>query len=152
MLKRTHRILIVDDEPGNLRLLQRVLERDHHPVAVASGQEALRVLRSDDISILITDQMMPEMNGTDLIRQARAVKPELVCMLMSSVNDTGAFIDALTKSGAVKIINKPWSAKNLLEIVAESLEKYESLMESRESISRLKQATESLDKIVRNRE
>jgi DNA-binding NtrC family response regulator len=150
MTKRAHKILIVDDEPVNRKLLEKLLAQKHHPVTASSGQEAVEILRREEISLLITDQQMPGMKGTELISLARAINPDMVCMLMSGVNDTGVFIDALTKSGAVRVINKPWKAQPLLDDIEASLDRYESFMESKQSIDRLRHATESMDKTIKS--
>lgn len=150
MTKRAHRVLIVDDEPVNRKLLEKLLQQSHQPITASSGQEAIEILRSEEVSLLITDQQMPGMNGTELISLARSINPAIVCMLMSGVNDTSVFIDALTKSGAVRVINKPWKAQALLQDIEASLDRYENFMESKHSIDRLRQATESMDKAIKN--
>ncbi len=149
MLKYTHKILIVDDEPVNRKLLEQLLERDYEPITASSGQEALEILRREDISLLITDQQMPGMRGNELISLCRAANRDIVCMLMSSVNDAQVFIDALTKSGAVRIINKPWKAKEILHNIESALVRYESFRECKHSVNRLKQETENISKIMR---
>ncbi len=150
MTKRVHKILIVDDEPVNRKLLENLLGQSHEPITASSGQEAADILRREEVSLLITDQQMPGMKGTELISLARSINPDIVCMLMSGVKDTSVFIDALTKSGAVRVINKPWKAQVLLQDIESSLDRYENFLESKQSINRLRQATESMDKVIRN--
>ncbi len=150
MPKRTHKILIVDDEPVNRKLLEKLLVQSHQPITASSGQEAVEIIRREEVSLLITDQQMPGMKGTELISLARSINPEIVCMLMSGVNDTSVFIDALTKSGAVRIINKPWKAQALLQDIEASLDRYENFLESKNSIDRLRRATDSMDKMIKN--
>jgi DNA-binding NtrC family response regulator len=150
MTKKAHKILIVDDEAVNRKLLEKLLAQSHHPVTASSGQEAIKILEREEVSLLITDQQMPGMKGTELISLARAINPRMVCMLMSSINDTSVFIDALTKSGAVRVINKPWKAQSLLQDIEASLDRYENFQESKQSIDRLKQATENMDRTIRS--
>ncbi|HEY7543453.1 MAG TPA: response regulator [Blastocatellia bacterium] len=150
MTKRAHKILIVDDEPVNRKLLEKLLAQNHNPISASSGQEAVEILSREDVSLLITDQQMPGMKGTELISLAREINPDMVCMLMSGVTDTGVFIDALTKSGAVRVINKPWKARALLQDIEAALDRYESFLESKQSIDRLKHATESMDRTIKS--
>ncbi|HNM51076.1 MAG TPA: response regulator, partial [Candidatus Obscuribacter sp.] len=58
---RRHKILVVDDEVPNLRLLRRVLSEEHDIFEAASGQEGVNLLEKEEISLIITDQRMPSM-------------------------------------------------------------------------------------------
>src|SRR5260370_12226416 len=149
MLNESHRILIVDDEPVNLMMLEKVLLRKFEVVTAKSGQEALRILNRETVSLLITDQRMPGMTGTELLRKSRSVNPDMVCMLITAESDSGTFLDAIMKSGAVRVIKKPWDPDKLLKTVESSLEKYESLCETKRAINQLKKVNEQLDKAVR---
>jgi CheY-like chemotaxis protein len=150
MAKRGHKILIVDDEPVNRKLLEKLLAPIHQPITASSGQEALKIIKHEDISLLITDQQMPGMNGNELIIQARAINLNLVCMLMSGVNDPAVFFNALKKSGAVRIINKPWKAQALLLDIEVALDRYENFMASKQSIDRLNQVIGNLGKTIKS--
>ena len=61
----TYKILIVDDEPANLRSLERLFRTEYDVLTAGSGPEALDLLRQHDVALLITDQRMPEMTGVD---------------------------------------------------------------------------------------
>ena len=149
MLSQSHTILIVDDEPVNLMMLERVLKQKFEVISAKSGQEAVRILSRQPVSLLITDQRMPGMTGTELLRKSRAVNPDMICMLLTAETDSGTFIDAVVKSGAIRVINKPWNPDRLMEAVEASLEKYESRCETKEAINQLKKVNQQLDKTVR---
>ena len=119
MLKHTHTILVVDDESTSLLMLEKVLRTSYTVITARSGAEALDVLKREEISLLITDQRMPGMTGTELLRESQSLRPGMVSMLLTSNNDTETFIDAITKAGALRVINKPWDAANLLSICRE---------------------------------
>ena len=72
----------------------------------------------------------------------------MVSMLLTSNKDSETFIDAIMKSGAIRVINKPWEAANLLSLVGTSLKIYENFRDRRGSIERLKETSQNLDKIV----
>ena len=150
MLKRLHKILIVDDDPITRRMLEKLMMEEYTAITAAAGQEALDILKREEVSLLITDQQMPGMKGTELIQLSREAKPDLVCMLVTGVNDTSVFIDAITKSGVVRIINKPWNAEKLLQDVRSCLAQYESRLNRKMSINRLREAAENLDKVVKS--
>ena len=78
------RILVVDDDETSRRALTRLLASEGHVAhACASAAEALAQLPGAHYTVLLTDLVMPEMNGLDLVRAARAIQPELRCLIMS---------------------------------------------------------------------
>src|SRR6185369_9049985 len=98
--KNRHTILAVDDEPINLRMLERLL-RDHYRVITASsGEEALEKLKQEEVSLILTDQRMPTMLGTDFLRFTRQTHPDVVRMVVTATNDMETFIDAIKNAGA----------------------------------------------------
>jgi DNA-binding NtrC family response regulator len=149
MLKQTHTILAVDDEPANLRLLQRLLRRDFKVITATGGEAALAIIKQVKISLIITDQRMPGMTGTELLRKGRAINPDMICMVVTANSDTDTFVDAIKNSGAIRVISKPWDPDALLQQINTALEKYELLADNKQAISRLKLTTEGLDRIVR---
>ena len=148
MLKQSHRILVVDDEPTNLLMLEKLLKADYTVCTAASGEQAVEWLKREEFSLLITDQRMPGMKGTELLRHSQLLRPMMVSMLLTSNKDSQTFIDAVVNSGAVRVVTKPWEAQDLLSVVETSLKMYESNLERQGAMERLKQINESLDKIV----
>jgi DNA-binding NtrC family response regulator len=149
MAKRLHKILIVDDDPITRRMLEKLLMKDYVPITASNGKEALDIVKREEISLLLTDQQMPGMNGTELIQLSRDARSDIVCILLTGVNDVSVFIDAIAKSGVLRIVNKPWNAEDLLKVVRSSIAKYESLLDTKTSINRLKAAIGNLDRIVK---
>lgn|SRR5436853_3358247 len=149
MLKHIHSILIVDDDRNTIKLLEKVLQRKYRTLSALSGEEALRILARENISLLITDHCMPGMTGTELIRQSRTLNPSLICMLMTGKTDVDVFIDALTKSRALRVINKPWDPIKIMQDIHTALEKHEANVMNKESMTKLREATESLNRLAR---
>jgi len=78
------RILVVDDDETSRRALTRLLGSEGHVAhACESAAEALVALREGQYAVLLTDLVMPDMNGLELVRAARAIHPALRCMIMS---------------------------------------------------------------------
>ena len=74
-----YRLLLVDDEPNVLNALKRVFRQENYAVTTASGgQEALALLRKEPFHLMISDYMMPGMNGAELLKQVKALKPEVI--------------------------------------------------------------------------
>ena len=127
------RILCVDDERNVLKSLERVfLDEEYEIVTASSGNEGLGLLENDsDFAVIITDQRMPEMTGTEFLTLARKVAPDAVRILLTGYSDLLATIDAINKGGASRYITKPWSDKDLLQAVRESVKHYGLLLENR---------------------
>jgi DNA-binding response OmpR family regulator len=129
-------ILIVDDEPSALVLLEMILKRDNYAVRKATtGREAVRLLDREDeqeCDLIITDIRMPEMDGRQLVTQLRASPrtssiPVIMCTSMSD----RATVIALVGQGVRDYIVKPVTATTLLLKVRSVLETQAPVMEPR---------------------
>lgn len=151
MTAKTNRILIVDDEVINLRMLKRLLRGQYNVLTATNGPAALEVLRQNDISLLISDQRMPGMTGIELLRASRTINPDLACMLITASADNDTSIEAINEAGALRVIHKPWKAETVLQFIKEALERRNTVMECRQAkaqielaLSQLKLAAEEL--------
>ncbi|MBI3652451.1 MAG: response regulator [Acidobacteria bacterium] len=117
MPNQLHTILVVDDETINRALLAKLLGGSYNVLTASSGLEAIEILQQHTVALLLTDQKMPGMCGTELLRQARELQPNLVCLLMSAVNNLDAIMDAAVNTGVCRVITKPWNPTKLLEII-----------------------------------
>ncbi|MDQ6989459.1 MAG: response regulator [Mariprofundaceae bacterium] len=100
-------VLLVDDEESILKFLSRLLEQRNYKVEVAlSGFAALKRLEDGDIDILATDLMMPGMDGVELIGRAKALYPELQCMMMTGHGEVESAVLAMER-GAFNYLLKP---------------------------------------------
>lgn len=121
-----YKIMIVDDEPANLRLLERLFRRDYEVVTAASGAEALQLLSRHDVALLITDQRMPGMTGIELLKRTVSFRPHMVRMVLTGYTDVGALVEAINCGHVYKYVTKPWSNDELRLTVARALEHYET--------------------------
>src|SRR5687767_8329584 len=90
-----HKILVVDDEPANLRLLKRVLSDEYEVLSAQSGAEGLALLKEHDFSLIITDQRMPAMTGVQLLEQSLSIRPDSIKILLTGYTDVQSLIDAI---------------------------------------------------------
>jgi two-component system response regulator AtoC len=101
------KILVVDDEHLVRWSVCRMLEAEgFETVEASSGREALQVMQNEQIWILITDLMMPEMSGIELIRRARIDNPDLGILVITAIDSPGP-IDSALQAGAVHTFTKP---------------------------------------------
>ena len=121
-----HKIMIVDDEPANLRLLERLFRRDYQVVTAQSGEEALRLLEQHDAALLITDQRMPGMTGIELLRRTAVFRPHMVRIILTGYTDIQALVEAINCGHVYRYVAKPWNNDDLRATVERAAEHYES--------------------------
>jgi two-component system, NtrC family, response regulator HydG len=130
-------VLIVDDEAPNLESLGRIFEREGWRVALArSGAAALEVLRRERVSAVVTDLMMPEMSGEELLRVVKAISPETEVVLMTAYGTVETAVAAM-KEGAYDFITKPVKRHAIVKSVRRALERASLVAENRALRARL---------------
>jgi DNA-binding NtrC family response regulator len=122
----SYKIMIVDDEPANLRLLERLFRRDFTVITAASGAEALRLLEQHDVALLITDQRMPGMTGLELLKQTAALRPQMIRIILTGYTDVEALVEAINCGQVYKYVAKPWNNEDLRLTVERALAHYET--------------------------
>ncbi len=119
-------ILIVDDEPNITEILEMVLKDEGMEILTsASGREALAILRKRDVHVVVSDIRMPDLSGVELLREAKAVAPDTVFIMITAFASTDTAIEAL-QHGAYDYITKPFKMEELRAVVRRALEKKSS--------------------------
>jgi CheY-like chemotaxis protein len=121
-MKRT--VLVVDDDGSVLKMVDLLLSDSGFEVIVApSGSEGLKVLESRTVDLIITDIIMPEMEGIELITQLRASRPELPIVAISGGGRSRNldFLKFAKKLGAKVVLEKPFRRDTLVEAVNKAL-------------------------------
>jgi response regulator RpfG family c-di-GMP phosphodiesterase len=144
----SYKIMIVDDEMANLRLLERLFRRDYQVISATSGAEAFDLLQQHDVALIITDQRMPGMTGIELLKQTAPLRPHMVRILLTGYTDINALVEAINCGQVYKYITKPWSNEDLRLTVSRALEHYESsksrhelTLTNQRLVSRMKEMT-----------
>lgn len=137
-----YKILVVDDEPVNLRLLERLFRRSHEVVTAESGAEALKVLEAHHVALIISDQRMPGMTGIEFLKQAAELRPKTVRIILTGYTDVNDLVEAINSGVIYKYITKPWSNENLLQTVTRGLEYYEAFKERHDLLQQNARLTE----------
>ena len=146
-MARRHKILVVDDEIANVRLLNRVLGDEHESILCMSGEEAVKALLEHDVSLIITDQRMPMMTGVQLLEKSIEIRPDAIKILITGYTDVQALIDAINAGHVYKYIPKPWDADELRLTVKRALETYELKENNIRLIGELKAAFAQLEEL-----
>lgn len=121
-----YKILIVDDEPANLRVLERLFRRDFEVLAASSGAEALQQLEQHDVALLITDQCMPQMTGIELLRITTGLRPHMVRIILTGYTDVASLVEAINDCQVYKYVTKPWDNRELQLTVSRAIQHFEA--------------------------
>ncbi|MES2069126.1 MAG: EAL domain-containing protein [Pseudomonadota bacterium] len=125
-------LLLVDDEENILRILTRLLQPDGYRILIAStAGRALDILAQNDVAVIIADQRMPEMSGTEFLRLAKDIHAESVRMVLSGHADFDAISEAINRGAIYKFMVKPWDDDMLIASVREAFRHHELLLENR---------------------
>jgi len=123
----SYKIMIVDDEPANLRVLERLFRHDYQVLTAESGADALELLQQHDVALIMTDQRMPEMSGIELLKRTAIVRPHMVRMILTGYTDMEALVEAINSNQVYKYVTKPWSNDELRLTISRALEHYETI-------------------------
>jgi class 3 adenylate cyclase len=117
-------ILLVDDEPRVLDSLEALLGMEHRVLRTPKPAEALGVLAAEPVALVISDQRMPDMLGTDLLARSREVAPDTVRILLTAFTDVDALMESINAAGIYHFALKPWDPKELQHLVKRAVERY----------------------------
>ncbi|MBW2703675.1 MAG: response regulator [Deltaproteobacteria bacterium] len=107
-------ILFVDDDPNILKALQRTMHKEPYDCYFAEGpKEALDVLHREDISLLVSDHYMPDMDGLTFLKKIRDSDPQVVRVLMTGAPELDLAIKAINEGEVYRFLTKPWNDVDL---------------------------------------
>jgi response regulator RpfG family c-di-GMP phosphodiesterase len=133
-LKNEHTLLLVDDEKAITKALNRLFRKEGYRIMTAqSGPEGLEKLQQNDgpVSMIISDQRMPEMNGAAFLEKAKSIYPDAIRYLLTGYSDLEAVVDAVNRGEIHRYLTKPWNDEDLVLQVKQSLEHFELTSENR---------------------
>ncbi len=139
-------LLVVDDENEILSLLVRSLRDDYHVLTAQNGHEALEILETHDVAVVITDQRMPLMSGIELLKETMRKRPDTRRILMTGYADMQLLVNAVNDGQVDRLIPKPFVGNSLKRSVGDILELRRLQMENRRLLHELADANESLRK------
>jgi response regulator RpfG family c-di-GMP phosphodiesterase len=122
----TYKLLIVDDEQANLRLLERLFSTEYECFTASSGPAAIKMLEQHDVAIIITDQRMPGMSGIELLKATSTLRPHMVRILLTGYTDVEALVETINCGLVYMYFTKPWNNGELKMKVSRARDHYES--------------------------
>jgi serine phosphatase RsbU (regulator of sigma subunit)/CheY-like chemotaxis protein len=120
------KLMVVDDEPDNLELLYRTFRRDFQVFKACDAMNALEILdREGEMAVIISDQRMPEMKGTEFLSLTVERFPDTIRILLTGFTDVEDLVDAINSGQVFKYITKPWKPDRLKAVVEQAAETYQ---------------------------
>ncbi len=144
-------ILYVDDEENNLFSFKATFRIKYQVHTAISGDEALKILDSKEVQIIITDQRMPEMTGVEFLEIVLEKHPNPMRILLTGYADMGAVVDAVNKGKIFHYLAKPWNEEELDLTINRAYEKYLEKIQLTEMNEKLAMSNDQLEFLLRQK-
>lgn len=154
-----HKVLCVDDEQSIVNSIKRLVRKEEYQLLTAgNGQDGLKLLAQNDVQIVISDQRMPGMNGTEFLKEVKALYPDILRIILTGYTEVDSITEAINEGSVYKFFLKPWNDHNLKLEIRQALEQYDLIQANKQlhekivgKNNELKQINENLEKAVRER-
>lgn len=135
-------IVIVDDEEMVLTSLKSFLnlESEYEVRTFTSAKTALEFIKKNDVNLVVSDYLMPEMDGISFLAKVRETKPEIIRIILTGYADKENAIKAINNVGLFQYIEKPWDNDDLLIILRNGIEKQLLMKKLQEKIGEINHA------------
>jgi len=142
-----HIILFVDDEEKTRKYFSRLFGQNFEVLLAEDGLEGLEIFQQnmDKIGVVVTDQRMPNMTGTELLEKVAELKPSCIRILSTAYSDVDAAVDSVNSGGIYRYVTKPWEVNDLEMTLTHAMERY---VLEQERTSMLKQKISSVEMLA----
>jgi FixJ family two-component response regulator len=138
-------LLLVDDEENILMALKRLLRRDGYRIlTTSSAAEGLKLLALNDVSVIVSDQRMPEMTGVEFLSRVKEIHPTTVRLVLSGYADLKSIADAINRGEIYRFLSKPWDDEELRANIRDAFRHSELVRENDQLNRKLNVANEQL--------
>lgn len=149
--KAKYEVLYVDDEEVNLRGFKANFRKYFKVHTSVSPTEAIGMLKENDIQVIITDQRMPEMTGTEFLEKILPDYPDVIKIILTGFTDIAAIQDGINRCGIYKYITKPWDFDEMKATLDKAFSMYQESKEGEENLKELQETNVELEKKVAER-
>ena len=118
-------VLFVDDEEPNLVVFEAVCGDDFEVLTANSGEDGLKLLREHDVAVVLSDQRMPGMTGTELLEKVQEEYPDTIRLLITAYSDLQAAEDAINRGHVRRYLRKPWEPESLKAELRDAMDLYD---------------------------
>ncbi len=140
-------VLYIDDELNNLNSFKAAFRRDFNIFTAQSAREGRKILDTNEIGVIITDQRMPAMTGIEFLESIIPVFPDTIRILLTGFADINAVMDAINRGQVYKYLVKPWQNEELKMYIQNAMEIYHLRRENKELAQKLKLANIELQNL-----
>ena len=137
-------VLVVDDEPDILRSFRFNYEEDFDILTAESGTRGLDLLSTHDVAVIVADQRMPSMSGTEFLERSMDVRPDAIRIILTGFADLDALVQAVNLSRIYRYVTKPWSSEELRLTLLRAIEAFQLGRENARLVEELRRANERL--------
>lgn len=146
-----YNILYVDDERNNIIVFKNAFFRNYNIYTALSGEEGLKLIKTHDIHLVITDQKMAGMSGVEFLEKVVETHPHTIRMILTAYSDIDFIMQAINTCGIYQYILKPWDSRDLKIIIDNAIESYQLKKNNESLINDLKKANDQLEEKVKQR-
>lgn len=145
------KILYVDDEMHNLISFKATFRIKYDVITAISGEEAKKLLDTHDVHVIITDQRMPGMTGTEFLESILDKHKDVMRILLTGYADINAVIDAVNKGKIFHYLSKPWNEEELDATIQRAYKEYLKRAEEMEMNQKLTVSNDQLEFLLRQK-
>ena len=149
MENEEYTVLLVDDEEIVTTSISALLmlETDYDVLVFNSPIEALEEMQHEEIDLVISDYLMPDMNGVEFLMEMKKLQPEAIRIILTAYADKENAIKAVNEVGLYQFVEKPWDNDALLLLIRNGLRNRVLLQQLREKMGELDIAADKLQQV-----
>ncbi|WP_268036651.1 hybrid sensor histidine kinase/response regulator [Algoriphagus sp. PAP.12] len=141
-------VLYIDDEDNNLKSFRATLRKDFKIFTAIDAEEGLKIAQEEDVHVVIADQRMPGMTGTEFFEKLIEINPDPIRILLTGYSDIASVIDAINKGEVYRFIDKPWNIEQIKNSIKNAADIFFMRQELKEKNIRLKKLHTEMNQFV----
>lgn len=114
-------LMFVDDEQHILNAMNWLFRKNYNLIFADSGEKAVELLKTNEVDVIVSDQKMPGMRGTELLKAAREISPSTIRLLLTGYSDYSAALASINDGEVFRFIQKPWNNFKLKDTIEEAV-------------------------------
>ncbi|WPR73878.1 hybrid sensor histidine kinase/response regulator [Algoriphagus sp. NG3] len=141
-------VLYIDDEDNNLKSFRATLRKDFKILTAIDAEEGLKIAREEEIHVVIADQRMPGMTGTEFFEELVKFNPDPIRILLTGYSDIASVIDAINKGEVYRFIDKPWNIEQIKNSIKNAADIYFMRRELKDKNQKLQKLHSEMNQFV----
>ncbi len=142
--KKKYTILYIDDEPHNLRTFKATFKWDYHILTAQSAFDGFDILEKEDVQLIISDQRMAGLSGTEFFKKVMKRFPEPMRIILTGYSELDTIMRAINDCGIYRYMTKPWKEADIKKTIEDTLEVYQLRKDKEHLVQELSKANKKL--------